>query len=122
MMFNLNKGATMRNSEKVKKDQERGLMVKQMRSAAKLSPNTVINNSILRAARRKRISQDTANRCIESWDKQQAKRPNSLFWNMYAASRLLDVATRRKQGNLASARIVLCDAKNAIRNARISLS
>jgi hypothetical protein len=121
-MFNLNKGATMRNSEKVKKDQERGLMVKQMRSAAKYSPNTVINNAILRAARRNRISPDTANRCIHTWDKELAARPASVMWNQYAATQLLEVAKRRKQGYLASAKIVLCDVKFAIRTARIALS
>jgi hypothetical protein len=121
-MFNLNKGATMKNSEKAKKDHERGLMVKQMRSAAKYSPSTVINNSILRAARRKHISNDTANRCIQSWDKQLTKRSQSLFWSLYASSKLLEVANRRKQGQLASARIVLCDVKFALRTSRISLS
>jgi hypothetical protein len=121
-MFNLNKGATMRNSEKVKKDQERGLMVKKMRSAAKYSPNTAINNAILRAARRNRISPDTANRCLQTWNKELAARPASVMWNLYAASQLLEVAKRRKQGNLASAKIVLCDAKVAIRTARIALS
>jgi len=121
-MFNLDKGATMRNSEKVKNDQERGLIIKKMRSAAKYSPNTVINNAILRAARRNRISPDTANRCLHTWDKELAARPASLLWNLYASSQLLEVAKRRKQGHLASAKIVLCDVKFALRTARIALS
>lgn len=111
----------MRDIEKFKQDQEKGLLVKKMNAGSKIVYSTVINNAILRAARRKRISEETANRCIQMWDKEMVKRPQSLFWSLYAASQLLEVAKRRKKGELASARIVLCDVKNAIRNSRIAL-
>lgn len=112
----------MRNSEKFKQDQELGMQVKKRNAGAKYLMSTIINNAILRAARRKRISQDTAKRCLYSWDKELSTRPASVMWNHYASTQLLEVAKRRKQGQLASARIVLCDVKFALRTARIALN
>lgn len=107
----------MRNMQKFTQDKKQGLFVQSVRAGAKGLTTTVIDGAISRAMRRGRISQETAKKCMLTWDKQLANRPQTLKWHLYAAAQLQEAAQFRRKGMISHARYTIQSAKFAIKAA-----